>query len=237
MALARHRRSCLASHEQPRMLRRQSLLPPGAPVRALPGVPAIYDARLALARLWQLYRRVIQAPTLPDGYRWRSEPMPTVVKNLAQDCGLMIGPSRGRIVTTCPSCGHEVYLLRATSYGWACRWCHGERWDQREIMFGSYVMGLRIGLGGRIMRRRRDRIARALLKTLREGRSARDLVILALGGSLMEYSPHWRRCSPGSRAAFTKAPGPVLRRVQSHVLPVMIDQLLHPAAYRRRFAV
>ena len=47
--------------------RRQSFLRPGAPVVVPPGIPLIYDARLALARLWQVYRRIIQAPTLPDG--------------------------------------------------------------------------------------------------------------------------------------------------------------------------
>src|SRR5437879_2712415 len=58
--------------------RRQTMLPPGAPIVVPAGVPLVWDARLALARLWQVYRQVIQAPTLPDGYRWRSQPMPAV---------------------------------------------------------------------------------------------------------------------------------------------------------------
>ena len=61
----------------------------------------MWDARLALARLWQVYRQVIQAPTLPDGYRWRSQPMPAVVKELARDCRIVIGPWPGRVVKPC----------------------------------------------------------------------------------------------------------------------------------------
>src|SRR5437870_13761981 len=59
---------------------RLSRLPPGAPVVIPDGLPLFWDARLAFARLCQVYRRVIQAPTLPDGYRWRSGRLPAVVK-------------------------------------------------------------------------------------------------------------------------------------------------------------
>src|SRR6266852_820805 len=70
-----------------RRRRRQTRFPPGAPVVVPPAVlPLIWDARLALARLWQLYRRLIQAPTLLDGFRWRSGAMPPIVKELAKGC-------------------------------------------------------------------------------------------------------------------------------------------------------
>src|SRR2546422_770501 len=46
----------------PRQSRRPTTLPPGASVVVPPGVPLVWDARLALARLWQVYRQVIQAP-------------------------------------------------------------------------------------------------------------------------------------------------------------------------------
>src|SRR5262249_25476473 len=55
-----------------------------------PGNPDRYTP-LALRRLRQLYRRIIQAPSLPDGHRWRSDPMPQAVRDLAADCGLTIG--------------------------------------------------------------------------------------------------------------------------------------------------
>jgi hypothetical protein len=45
------------------------------------GVQLAYDAGLALAGLWQFYRRIIQAPSLADGYRWRSDPMPQAVRD------------------------------------------------------------------------------------------------------------------------------------------------------------
>ena len=98
--------------------RRQTPLPPGAPVVVPPGIPLVYDARLAVGRLWQVYRRMIQAPLLVDGYRWRSAPMPPVVKQLAQDCRIEIGPWPGRVVTPCPTCGAPVYRLLESRHGW-----------------------------------------------------------------------------------------------------------------------
>ena len=77
-----------------RRWRRQTRFPPGAPVVVPLPVPLIWDARLASARLWQLYRRLIQVPTLPEGFRWRSEAMPAVVKELAKDCRIEIGIRR-----------------------------------------------------------------------------------------------------------------------------------------------
>lgn len=74
-------------------------VPPPAPPDTVPAVmplpvPLMWDARLAFARLWQLYRRLIQVLTLPDSFRWRSEPMPPIVKELATDCRIEIGIRR-----------------------------------------------------------------------------------------------------------------------------------------------
>ena len=97
---------------------RLSRLPPGAPVVVPDGLPLFWDARLAFARLCQVYRRVIQAPTLPDGYRWRSGRLPAVVKELARDCRITVGPWPSRVVTRCPTCGAEAYLLPTRHGAW-----------------------------------------------------------------------------------------------------------------------
>jgi hypothetical protein len=202
-----------------------------------PAVPLIYDARLALARLWQVYRRWIEAPALDYGYRWRSQPMPAVVKQLAEDCRIMIGPWPGRVVTRCPSCRMEVYLLRGTPDGWECRWCHGQRWDQLEVSLGAYAMGLRIGLGGRPMVQRRHRLMRAVARLAMRAQAARDLWLLAAGSALIGYSPHWRRYHPRAGEAGRRGKATTLLRVVGpDYLPSLIDTLLHPDAFHGRFA-
>jgi hypothetical protein len=75
--------------------------------------------------------------------------MPAVVRALAVDAGVIVGPQPNRVVTTCPSCRAEVYLLRATPSGWGCRHCVPERLCQLEVSLGAYAMGLAIGLTGR----------------------------------------------------------------------------------------
>jgi len=217
--------------------RRQTRFPPGAPVVVPLPVPLIWDARLASARLWQLYRRLIQVPTLPEGFRWRSEAMPAVVKELAKDCRIELGPWPGRIVTPCPFCHSQVYLLRGTLHGWQCRRCHGVRWNQLEVSLGAYAMGLRIHLGGRLMVRRRQRIIIALARLAPRVRRYRDLWLLAAGGCLLEYSPHWRRYHP--RAGVPRHPrgsGPVMRTLGPHCLSAVVDTSLHPDAFFQRYA-
>src|SRR5262245_62525319 len=134
-----------------------------------PGIPLLWDARFALSRVWQLYRRLVQAPTLPDGFRWRSQPIPALVKELAKDARVLVGPQPNRVVTICPACRAEVYLLRATANGWGCRRCVPERLRQLEVSLGGYAMGLAIGLTGRPMVRRRVRLLRRLYAGIQLG--------------------------------------------------------------------
>jgi hypothetical protein len=196
------------------------------------GVPLIYDARIALGRLWQLYRRIVQAPTLPHGYRWRSDPIPEIVKTLAADCDITVGPSPGRVVVRCPNCRTDAYRLHGARDGWVCQRCDGVRWSQLELMIGAYAMAARIGLTGRAVRQRRDRLIRQLNRIVYEGRSARALLLLAVGGAVLQYSPLWQRRAPGQAV---RLDGPVWRSLQPHVLGALIDQLLHPAAFFMRF--
>jgi hypothetical protein len=216
--------------------RRQSLLPPGAEVCIPSGVPDVYDARLALGRLWQLYRRFVQARSLEQGYRWRSAPMPSEVRILAADCGLKLGPQMGRVVVVCLRCRREVYLLRACLDGWACARCDPQRLSQVERLMGSYAMGLRIGYTGRAMRRRRIRLAANLARLARHARCPSDVCHLALGSALEEYSPHWLRGRrPGHGGVAGDLGSPVLRDLGSVFMRAIIDQLLHPDAFYARF--
>jgi hypothetical protein len=216
--------------------RRLSILAPGIPLESWPwGIPVIYDARLALARVWQLYRRLVQAPTLPDGFRWRSQPMPAVVKELAGDAGIRIGPQPHRVVTTCPSCRAEVYLLRATPSGWGCRRCIPERLHQLDVSCGGYAMGLAIGLTGRPLVRRRNRLLRRLYAGIQSGRVLDELVTRTSGAWLLSFSPHWQRARPGSRPEGYE-PGPLMRQLGPIVVQVAIEELLHPCAFYQRFA-
>jgi hypothetical protein len=201
-----------------------------------PGIPLVWDARIALARVWQLYRCLVQAPTLPDGFRWRSKPMPAVVRALAVDAGVLVGPQTNRVVTTCPSCRAEgVYRLWATANGWGCRRCVPERLSQIEVSLGGYAMGLAVGLTGRAMVRRRNRLLRHLLLCSQSAPVLDQLVTHASGAWLLSFSPHWRRARPGSRTG-SFGPGPVWRHVAPVVLQVAIEEL-HPRAFRYRYPI
>jgi hypothetical protein len=213
--------------------RRQTTLAPTAPIVLPPGIRLAYDARLALGRLWQLYRRIIQAPSLPDGYRWRSDPMPQAVRDLAADCGLTVGPNPGRVVVNCPRCHAQVYVLRGSGYGWACRRCDGQRWPQLEVSLATYGMGLVVGFRGRPMVLRRNRLMVALRRCAVRPRRYDDLVLLALGAPLLQFSPHWpRRRRDGRRPG---PPNPLLRRLGTLCIEATIDNLLHATAFFERF--
>src|SRR5439155_10901546 len=170
--------------------------------------------------------RIIQAPPLPEGYRWGSRPMPAVVKEFADDCGLRIGPAAGGIVTRCPNCEAEVYLLRGAVGGWTCRWCYRARWNQLEVSLGAYAMGLRIHLGGRQMVRRRRRLLEALSRLVMHARGPKDLLLIAAGGALVgQYSPHWRRSRPGAGLPTAHRQGGLWPAIQRVYMPAMIDGL------------
>src|SRR5262249_49413607 len=183
------------------------------------------DARLALGRLWQLHRRIIQTPSLADGYRWRSDPMPQAVRDLAADCGLTVGPTPGRVVVDCPRCHAQAYVLRGTPYRWACRRCDGQRWTQLEVSLSTYAMGLLIGYRGRPMVLRRCRLMFSLRRRAVRPRLYDDLVLLAIGAPIVQFSPHWPR-----RRRDGRPPGPLSPSCAASPLYIQtaIGNLLHP---------
>jgi hypothetical protein len=177
---------------------------------------------------------MVQAPSLPDGFRWRSKPMPQVVRDLAADCGLTIGPTAGRVVVQCPRCRADAYVLRGTLYGWTCRRCHGQRWSQFEVSMATYAMGLRIGYRGRPMMLRHCRLAAALQQVALTGRSIKDVWLLAQGAALLQYSPHWQR---RRRDGLSRQPfSPIMLTCGPRYIAAVIDSMLHPAAFFERFA-
>jgi hypothetical protein len=161
--------------------------------------------------------------------------MPTVVRALALDAGILVGPQPNRVVTTCPACQAEVYRLWATANGWGCRHCVAERLRQLEVSLGGYAMGLAIGLTGRPMVRRRNHLLRRLYAGIQSGRVFDQVVTRTSGAWLLSFSPHWRRARPGTRPG-GHGPGPVMRLLGPTVVQVAIEELLHPRAFYQRFA-
>lgn len=212
--------------------RRQSRLPP----TATPDLPAnlwvVYDARLALARLWQLYRIFVQAPDLPGGYRWRAMPMPTPVRLLAEDCGLILADDASHATTTCPHCHHGAYVLHASMEGWRCCRCDPLAWTRLEQELACYGIGLVVGLSGRPMVRRRARIIRQTAALAGRVKTVRELAAIGTAGALLAYSPHWPRRHPRkgeSRSIPRRNP-----RLGMMYVEACIDSMLHPTAYLAR---
>jgi hypothetical protein len=60
-----------------------------------------------------------------------------------------------------------------------------------------------------------------------------DLVLVALGAPLVQFSPHWpRRHRDGRRPG---PPSPLMRRLGNICIEATIDNLLHPTAFFERF--
>src|SRR5262249_45920902 len=95
-------------------------------------------------------------------------------------------------------------------------------------------MGLAIGLTGRPMVRRRNRLLRRLYADIQSGRVPDQLVTRASGAWLLSFSPHWRRARPGSQPGGYQ-PGPLMRLLGPIVVQVTIGELLHPRAFYQRF--
>jgi hypothetical protein len=106
---------------------------------------------------------------------------------------------------------------------------------QLEVSLGAYAMGLAIGLTGRPMVRRRNRLLRRLYAGIQSGRVLDQLVTRTSGAWLLSFSPHWRRARPGSRPGGDE-PGPLMRLLGPIMVQVAIEELLHPRAFYQRFA-
>jgi len=87
------------------------------------------------------------------------------------------------------------------------------------------------------MVQRRTRILMSLARLASRARTVKDIWLLAAGGVLIQYSPHWRRYHP--RAGLPRHPrgqGPVMRALGPLCLSAVVETSLHPDAYFQRFA-
>jgi len=99
-------------------------------------------------------------------------------------------------------------------------------------------MGIAVGLTGRAMIRRRDRLLRSLVGLVLRARSFTDLYRSIPAAAVTQFSPHWRRRPGGTRAgAADHGPGPLTREFGSLYVQVVIEEVLHPRAFRRRFVI
>jgi hypothetical protein len=106
---------------------------------------------------------------------------------------------------------------------------------QLEVSLGGYAMALAIGLTGRPMVRRRNRLLRQLYAGIQSGSVLDELVTRTSGAWLLSFSPHWRRARPGSRPEGYE-PGPLMRLLGPIMVRVAIEELLHPRAFYQRYA-
>jgi hypothetical protein len=95
-------------------------------------------------------------------------------------------------------------------------------------------MGLAIGLTGRPMVRRRNRLLRRLYAGIQSGRVLDQVVTRTSGAWLLTFSPHWRRARPNSRPGRYK-PGPLMTLAGPVIVQASIEELLHPRAFYQRF--
>lgn len=237
-------RSCLAT-------------PFRVPVGDLPGVPR-WAHSAVLPLVWSstlAYRRLVQLTQPPV---WKRGDRTHAADLLAPEIGLLRGPQILSILSPRPidhhpyvrcRCGHGAYRLVAAGDPphWGCSACLRLKatkwpWTITEILLAEYLCGLRIGLTGRDLCKRRARLLQRLQERhLRHGHTPQDLVLLAVGGALLKRKPlhdrrGWGRRPGGEIREKIIRSGPLWDRLFPQLVPAMIDQLLHPDAFLRRFA-
>ena len=232
--------------------RQRSLAPPQL-VGLIPAwLPLIWSPALVLERISELWLTVACLPR-PMVIGRRTTVAREVVA-YAEEAGVDVG-ARWRVSTVCPRCRWQAELLRQGPDGyWACRGCRDwegtgkvGRFERVDVALGAYACGLRIGLSGAIrmtmLRRELVRIgARIARRPRREADIRRLLGIAALAGRRARWTPslagrwRWRRTGhAGMTPVLQVAPGPLQAAMAPHLIPAMIDSLLHPTAYLARF--
>lgn len=202
--------------------------------------PVTWVPTLVRERLVQLDGLCRKAP-----FPWKESPD---VQLYAEHCGLVPLPgwklARGYSLihlpmTKCPWCGAYTRRLIANAAGqWNCQHCWLGSWTRTELLLSEYVCGLRIGLVGKTMLRRRGVILRRLSRLADGAKTADHLALLSLAGPVLRWKPTWNR--RGARdvglSVSGLAPGPIHRVLAKHMMAAMCDALLHRDAFVARFA-
>ena len=148
-------------------------------------------------------------------------------------------PSQRGLLYPCPSCGQKVLSLRWEEASWVCHWCRPvPSWHVAAYrLAGVYQQVLLLGVYGRTAYRQARRLGRGLAWLSRRARTPWHLWLLAAGGNLLRVPVRWQWAR--SLALLDRRPmartGPVWDAVARHLVPALMDELLHPDAYIVRF--
>lgn len=224
------------------------------------GLPLIWTASLVWMRIRQL-ARLAEGQSM-DAEAWKTWQDSALADRAMAACGMLrldwkiqgFNVKAGRMVTMrprpvipCPRCRVPAWRLIAKDGTWHCRRCWGsgkvDGWKQAgmtnfqrtEILLGDYACGLRIGLTGQSMLKRRKFLLRRLrTRHLMHGRSATDLYLLSIGGPLLRPNPTWERTKQG-HVSLLRNLSPLWPRLAAQIVPTAVEHLLHPDAYLTRF--
>lgn len=219
-----------------------------------PGLPFVWHAGLVACRIVQLVFVVLDYPWQA---RWghavdpRREPLiRQQARAMEELCGIIRPEAwrrphwEPRPVTVCGQCGKQVWRLYGYLARWWCRYCWpgatrpstrgwSTGYSRTEVLLGDYACGVRIGLADAQMLRRRQRLLERLRTRHLRRRQPKDLVLIAQGAQLLGPRPTWSR--RGYKAGAWEGWGPVGEQLRAHLLPVLVDNLLHRDAYLGRF--
>lgn len=225
------------------------------PLPVLPGVPLVWDPGLVYLKLVQLWRLTCrQHVQTVRGIPWvrtTETPESGLLDGYAEECGIYRAPdwrpriydrrdghimehTRPKPVTRCPACAGLSLWLWASDGRWVCSRCAKWPNTHAELSLATYLCGLRIGLRGTGMKRRKLRLTHRLDLLARKARTASDLWVLGIAGPVLTWRKRRSR-KPMGRWVTLPEPGPVFVRLAPTIISSAIDSLLHPDVYLARF--
>lgn len=197
-----------------------------------PGLPIVWSAPLVVARLVQA-----EVQALRRHGRWQHSASlkhsPRVV-GWAEEVGIQFVASkcaafaRGRrqALIACEACERPYPRLYLASDAWLCPQCAGgaaPRAKQKLLRYlADYAFARAIDCRGRDIRRRWRDTSATVAAFASQARTVEDLALLALAGVVLGLGR--------SPAKYARVPAGLTRAY----VPVLIDSLLHPAAYKAR---